>query len=463
MASALEFLLARVNYERTSHIPYQSDGFKLDRMRRLLSLIGDPHLALQAVHIAGTKGKGSTAAMVASVLTAADYRTGLYTSPHLERIEERMAIDGAICPAERFVALAARLQDAAERLDSVDGGPTFFEITTAIAFLHFAESQVDAAVLEVGLGGRLDSTNVCRPEVSIITSISFDHMKQLGNTLAAIAGEKAGIIKPGVPVVSGVVNAEPRQVIASKAREAGARLYQRGVDFDFARVQRTADGAEGLDYSEPAADGSKTRSTALAGLKLGMPGKHQAANAACAVAAIMRLRERGWNVPERALRAGLTQARCPGRIEILPARPAVVLDVAHNPASIAALIDVLEERLPGRRRVLIFASSKDKDYADMLRLLLPRFAAVVLTQYVHNPRAMDCDELHAVARQLLAAGLTGRSPAMQVAADPPAAWSAAQGLAGPDDAICITGSFFLAAELRPLVSAARVEGQGQRT
>jgi dihydrofolate synthase/folylpolyglutamate synthase len=450
-ATALEFLLGRVNYERTSHIPYQSDGFKLDRMRRLLAAVGDPHLALKAIHIAGTKGKGSTAAMIAEVLTAAGYKTGLYTSPHLERIEERIAIGGETCPEGRLVALAARLQDALGHIDLPDGGPTFFEITTALAFLHFAESRVDAAVLEVGLGGRLDSTNVCRPEVTVITSISYDHMRQLGNTLAAIAGEKAGIIKPGVAVISGVLADEPRQVIAERAREVGARLVQRGTDFEFTR-RMSSESAERMDYREPRGE--------LLGLELAMPGEHQAANAACAVAALLRLVERGWDVSEEAIRTGLASARCPARIELLSGQPAVVLDVAHNPASIAALLDVLDERLPDRRKVLIFASSKDKDYAAMLGLAMPRFNAVVLTQYVQNPRAMEAERLAEMAREMAA---PAHQPAViEVAATPAEALFLARRLVGPDDVVCITGSFFLAAELRPLLAPSRVEAIGDR-
>lgn len=457
-ASALEFLLGRVNYERTSHIPYQSDGFKLDRMRTLLGLVGDPHLGLKAVHLAGTKGKGSTAAMIASVLTAAGYRTGLYTSPHLERIEERFAIDGAMCPPERIVALAAQLQDAVAQLPA-DSPPTFFEVTTALAFLHFADSGVEAAVLEVGLGGRLDSTNVCQPEVTVITSISFDHVRQLGNTLAAIAGEKAGIIKPGVPVVSGVVNEEPRRVIAERARELGAPLFQRGVDFDFERRGLQGHATEGLDYWERGADALAARpAAAIRGLSVPMAGRHQAANAAGAVAALLRLRERGWDISEAAIRGGLSAARCPGRIEFLAGQPTTIIDVAHNPASIAALLEVLEERLPGGRKVLIFASSKDKDFAAMLRLVLPRFAAVVLTQYVHNPRAMEAGELAEVAKELLSGPeLAGSAPEITVAPDPEAALAEARKLAGKEGVLCITGSFFLAAELRPLVAPSTVE------
>jgi dihydrofolate synthase/folylpolyglutamate synthase len=453
-ASALEFLLGRVNYERTTNIPYRGAEFKLDRMRRLLALLGDPHLGLPAVHIAGTKGKGSTAAMIASVLTAAGHRTGLYTSPHLARIEERMAIDGVDCPPATFVALAAELQQAIERLESESlsnaalSGATFFEITTAMAFLHFARARVAAAVLEVGLGGRLDSTNVCRPEVCIITSISFDHMKQLGHTLAAISGEKAGIIKPGVPVVSGVVRDEPRRVIAQRAAEVGAPLWQRGVDYDFQSLP--AGGGESLDYFEPATQPRH----ALRGAKLQLLGEHQAANAAAAICGINRLRECGWAIPETAVRSGLAAARVPGRIEVFSFEPAVVLDVAHNPASIEALLGVLRRRWPDRRKILVFASSKDKDYAGMLKLLVPAFDAIVLTRYVHNPRAADPAELLAVAT---AAGVDSRP--LQAADEPALALAAARRLAGPQDLICITGSFFLAAELRPLLVRGTVEAE----
>ncbi|MEX0613266.1 MAG: Mur ligase family protein, partial [Pirellulales bacterium] len=205
--AALHWLMGRINYERTALIAYQERQLKLDRMRQLLTRLGQPDAGMKIVHVAGTKGKGSTAAMIAGMLTAAGYRTGLFSSPHLERIEERFAVDGQPCTADELVALVNRLRPVAHAMDeeaAADGdptaGPTYFDVTTAMALLHFVEREVDAAVLEVGLGGRLDSTNVCLPAVSVITSISFDHMKQLGNTLAAIAREKAGIIKPGVPV-----------------------------------------------------------------------------------------------------------------------------------------------------------------------------------------------------------------------------------------------------------------------
>ena len=458
-ASALDFLLAQINYERTTAVPYRTGAFKLDRMRRLLSLLGDPHLGLKAVHIAGTKGKGSTAAMIAAVLQASGLRTGLYTSPHLKVIEERIAIGGQPCPREDFVRLAADLEEAVSRLkreeptlDQTD--PTFFEVTTAMAFLHFARQNVDAAVLEVGLGGRLDSTNVCQPSVTVVTSISFDHTRQLGNTLAAIAGEKAGIIKPGVPVISGVVNEEPREVIRQVAREQQAPLFERATayDFDVPRAEpQSSHIGQMLHYREPATDPSFR----LDDVRLAMLGRHQAANAASAIAAIGRLCEQGWSIDEQALRHGLAEARTPARIEVLGEQPTVIVDVAHNVASIEALVEVLGERFPARRRVLVFASSKDKDTAGVLRLLLPHFDTAVFTRYVENPRAVEPEQLEQLALLQATVNPTNGQPAAMIYTTeaPAEAWEVARNLAGADDLICITGSFFLAAEVRPLVLA----------
>lgn len=238
--SAFDFLFGRINYERTSLVPYSTGEFKLDRIRRLLAALGDPHKKFPAIHIAGTKGKGSTAAMMASILQVAGYRVGLYTSPHLNSLEERFVVNGQLCSEPEFVSLVQEIQRAVHEIAEQElsgvspplGEHTFFEITTALGLLHFARQNVDAAVLEVGLGGRLDSTNVCLPAVCIITTISFDHTRQLGNTLALIAAEKAGIIKPGVPVVSGVTNDEPREVIRVIAAQQNAPLYERTIDFD---------------------------------------------------------------------------------------------------------------------------------------------------------------------------------------------------------------------------------------
>ncbi|HWC89368.1 MAG TPA: Mur ligase family protein, partial [Pirellulales bacterium] len=347
--AALAFLWQRIDYERALAVSYGERAYKLDRMRELLARLGDPQTRLPIVHVAGTKGKGSTAAMTAAVLTAAGYRTGLYSSPHLQTIEERMAVDGQNCPRADFAGWLERLRPVVESMDAAaarlpgECGPTYFELTTALALLHFAEQRVDAAVLEVGMGGRLDSTNVCLPLISVITSISFDHTKQLGNTLAAIAGEKAGIIKPGVPVVSGVVPDEPRQVIAAVSQAFGSRLVQLGRDFDFFYRPPLdcdrCDQSARFDYRYTSGPSSRQWND----IELNLLGRHQAANAAVALATLEQLSERGFRIPESAVRGGLKNVRWPARVEVVGRRPTIVIDAAHNLASAIALIETIDE------------------------------------------------------------------------------------------------------------------------
>ena len=442
----MEFLFGRIDYERARNVPYRKQEFKLERMQELVDRIGNPHEGLPIVHIAGTKGKGSTAVLIGAVLSAAGYPTGVFTSPHLDRIEQRMAIGGRCCTAEEFVELVDRLRPAVEAMDrAVDGddpdeiGPTYFEITTAMALLHFARKGVEMAVLEVGLGGRLDSTNICQPLVSVITSISHDHTKQLGDTLESIAREKAGIIKPGVPVVSGVVQPGPREVIRQTCRRQACRLVELGVDFEF-------------DYEPPRhlerapAGGQFGFRHLIAGfahddLSLALPGRHQASNAAVALATLTELERCGRRIPERAIRSGLAEATCPARIEVIARRPAVVLDTAHNPASIGALTAVLDESFSVDRRLLIFAATEDKDVRGMLDHVLRRFDHVVLTRYLNNPRAVAPERLDAMAGELTERAYT-------VCPGPREAWDAVRRQAGPEDLICVSGSFFIAAEMR---------------
>jgi dihydrofolate synthase/folylpolyglutamate synthase len=455
--AAEAFLVSRINYERTLTVPYQGD-FKLDRMRELMARLGDPQLTLNVVHVAGTKGKGSTAAMIAAVLSAAGYRVGLYSSPHLDRVEERIAIDGQPCSHQTLAELVQTVRPAVEALDhaaAVEAGAprgvTYFETVTAMALCHFAEQRVDFAVLEVGLGGRLDSTNICQPTVAAITSISFDHVQQLGNSLTAIAGEKAGIIKAGVPVVSGVIEAEPRGVIAAVADASGSRLIQLGRDFDFTYhpprhlEDRPAQGSidfVNLTAAGPAQNGQTTAAaTQYCNLPLGLLGAHQGANAAVAVATLGELRSQGWSIPESALRRGLADVQWPARLEVLRRRPTVLLDAAHNVASVIAFLQAIEESFTARRRVLIFATTRDKDARGMLELLLPRFDEVILTRYANNPRGAPLEELEALAGPISTQRLT-------ICPDPPSAWRQACVEVGPQDLLAITGSFFIAAEMR---------------
>ncbi|HJQ81391.1 MAG TPA: folylpolyglutamate synthase/dihydrofolate synthase family protein [Lacipirellulaceae bacterium] len=470
---ALDWLMGRINYERTAAIPYNQRQLKLDRMRQLLVRLGQPDAGLKIVHVAGTKGKGSTSAMIAAMLTAAGYRTGVFSSPHLERIEERFAVDGQPCTADELVVLIDRLRPVVQAMDdelSRDGdsaaGPTYFEITTAMALVHFVERKVDAAVLEVGLGGRLDSTNVCLPVVSVITSISFDHMKQLGNTLASIAREKAGIIKPGVPVICGATEPEAQAVIAEVAREHGCRLIQLGDDFtyeyqraptplrgDNSRVSPSpplpvspsnpAQGSMSFSYNVPGQEHELTE------LALAMPGPHQAANAAVALATIEELRHQSWCISTDAMRFGLSRAVLPGRVEVIPGDPTIILDTAHNPASARALIEALAELPTPTRRTLVLAVSHDKDVRAIIRELVPHFDRVIVTQYQDNPRAVPAQSLAETINGLLA----GRRVEVTVCDRPAKAWEHVIQTKADGELICITGSFYLAAEMRPLVLA----------
>jgi dihydrofolate synthase/folylpolyglutamate synthase len=463
--AALQFLESFLDYERAPPARYTPDAFRLARMRSLLEALGRPDIGLPVIHIAGTKGKGSTAAMVASVLTSAGYRTGLYTSPHLERLEERFQIDGRPCSGDELLDLVRHVArvpwvaapesepDQTTHRGDTPGGPgrpTFFELVTAMAWLYFRQQQADVAVLEVGLGGRLDSTNVCQPDVCVITTISLDHTRQLGDTAAKIAREKAGIIKRGVPVISGVLPDEPRSVIDEVCRQQHSELWQLGRDFHFAYTppaaldEGPARGRADVTFSLPQAAGR------IEQLELGLPGRHQAANAAVAVATLRRLQLRGWNIDEAAVRRGLADVQCPARIEVVARRPTVVLDAAHNTASIAALVETLQESFsPRGRRILLLAVSSDKDVAGMLDLLLPQFTDVLCTRFTHNPRSRDPHDLVRLAAQ--------RGFAAQAHPTPAQAWEAARRLATPEALLCITGSFFFAAEMRPLLAAYPVQ------
>ncbi len=437
---AIEFLYRRINYERASADQYALADFKLERMRRLLALIGDPHERVPAVHIAGTKGKGSTAVMLANILRHSGHRVGLFTSPHVEHFEERMQVDGRPPEPSVLIRLVDRLATLVSRPGLFAPGlePTFFELTTALAWMYFTESGVELAVLEVGLGGRLDATNVCRPVATAITSISRDHTQVLGTTLGAIAREKAGIIKRGVPMVCGTEQPEAVAVIRQRARCCDAPLYLFGKDFDADRQTPPGDGGGTVRIRTPW--------SVLEDQPLGLTGPHQHVNAAIAVMLSELLSRAGFPVTGAAQRHGLAQTRFPVRCEIVRQRPLVVLDAAHNWASAKALVLFLRLRANVRRRLLVFASTRDKDVAGLLRCLLPEFDTVVLTRYAGNPRALPVEELYDIATSL-----TTRP--VHVAADPPAAWRLATALATPDDLICVAGSFFIAGEIRQMIGA----------
>jgi dihydrofolate synthase / folylpolyglutamate synthase len=403
----------------------------LERVEVALESLGRPERRLRALHVAGTNGKGSTCAFASSVLRAAGYRVGLYTSPHLERLNERFRVNGEEISDE---LLGQRILQVLERYPQAADSPpplTYFELGTLVAFWHFAQERVDVAVLETGLGGRLDATNTCQPLVTALTPISFDHMELLGNTLAAIAGEKAGIIKPGVPAVVSRQPPEALAVFEQVADRVGAPLLLEGKDFSL-----EAEEGRGLVWRSPGGT--------LEDLRLGLRGAHQRQNAAVALAAVEQLGARGLPVPPAALREGLREARWPGRLEELGREPLVLLEGAHNPGGVEVLLAALRELYAGRRIHCVFGVVAEKDSQPMMRALFPECTSLHLTP-LDTPRSLAPERYLEQARALCS----------QVHAWPslPAALDAARAQAAPDDLVLCTGSLFLVGAARALVRA----------
>ena len=369
-----------MNYEQALEYIHavQWAGHKpgLSRTRTLLAALGNPQRQLRFVHIAGTNGKGSTAAMMASCLRKAGYRVGLYTSPFINRFNERIQVDGQQIGDQELVELVEKVRPAAEAMTDV---PTEFEIITALGMLYFAQRQCDVVVLEVGLGGTLDSTNVIdRPECAVITALGMDHVKELGPTLADIAAAKAGIIKEGCPVVSYGGVPEADAVIRRVAAEKHAQL----TEVDFGRLQ--VDGGD-LDQVTFDFDG-------LDRVRLPLIGSYQPRNAALAITALRVMREKGWNIPESAIRAGLETVQWAGRFELLRHHPAFVLDGSHNSHGMTATVQSLRDRFPGQKFVFLVSIMADKDVDKMLELLAP-LAVRFVTVAAHTPRAMPAQTL----------------------------------------------------------------------
>ncbi len=451
-------LFSRINYERQSRATPGS--FKLQNMRDLSQRLDNPQLKYPVVHVAGTKGKGSVATMIGAILSSAGRRTGVYTSPHLETINQRMAIDGQFITDQQLLNVLEEIHPVIEEMDCEAGRSerrhlTFFEVTTAAMFYHFAKQTVDFAVVEVGLGGRLDSTNICQPQVAVITNISFDHTKQLGNTLDKIAAEKAGIIKPGIPVVSGAVTPAAADVIQEIAATNEAPLYVLERDFHIDISAANGSGL-GVVFDFKGQIGGET--LAFKNVQLNMLGAHQASNAAIAIVASQLLRQQGTEIREPALRTGLQQAAPMGRTEIVGRGPTVIIDMAHNVASIMALVESLKQlpnwNGPGQKR-LVVATSRDKDSRGMLRLLVRHFDEIVFTRYQNNPRGKSPAELLRIATSLR--DQMNLATRFAIAPDPISAWNTVKSNLKKEDLVCITGSAFLVAELRKTVLESGIE------
>jgi dihydrofolate synthase/folylpolyglutamate synthase len=454
----LHYLLDRVNFEKSTDRACTQNNFQLARMAYLLELLENPQLAAPVIHVAGTKGKGSVCWLLAEAFRRNGLRTGLFTSPHLVDLEERFAIDSqAIGPGE-LVEIVDQIR-AADRLcsDSQHGQPTFFELTNAIGWLAFRNHKTQVNVIEVGLGGRLDSTNICSPALCIITSISYDHQLQLGDTLAEIAGEKAGIIKPNIPVICGARTPEASKVIQARAQHQGSELLQLGRDFD-ARWTPDPDSLRArLDYAEypELPDGKQTNFEQPATLR--MLGKHQSENAAIAISAWRKLKQLGWDLQDRAIAESLAQTQVPARLEVLGLDPTWILDSAHNEASIDALVDALESYFPSRPKTILFACAKDKKAPEMLERLVASVDRIVLTQFRSNPRFTPVEKLLEIANSLVSKARRADQRAATILSceDLPGALrlvGQSAELRGqtndPSMVYVITGSFFIASEAK---------------
>lgn len=409
---AAAYLARCTDYERMAEPPRRE--YTLGRMTRLIGALGRPDRSFRSLHVAGTKGKGSVAHMAEAILREAGYRTGLYTSPHLVDMRERIRLDGRPVSERGLVWAMNRMGPLLRKLR-----PTYFEIMTAAAFLIFEREGVDWAVVEVGLGGRLDATNVITPAACAITTIDYDHLDRLGRTLETITREKAGILKPGIPAVTSpqrpaVMAVLRRRARLRKPRACFVRASARGLRF-------TVEGISGRRYA----------------CVLPVLGKHQAVNAATAIGLVEAA---GVQVTPGIVRRALRRVHLPGRIEVLGRRPWLIVDGAHNPVSVRALAEALQGLRRGRT-ILVFGASRDKDWRKMLRLLLPQTDVAIFTR-ASCPRAADPWILSGESRRPALV-----SPSVALALE------AARRLAGPEDAVVVAGSFYVAGEVLAILKA----------
>ncbi len=422
---ALDYLYSFVDYSLKHSSELAKADFNLGRMFELMALLGNPQDKYPIIHVAGTKGKGSSSALCAAGLQAAGYKVGLYTSPHLEDFVERIRINGISITHEQFVGLITQIKHHVAKIDKL----TTFEITTALGLLAFAENNVNAAVIEVGLGGRLDATNVVMPKVSVITSLSYDHTAVLGNTLTLIAGEKAGIIKEGVPVVSAPQNEEALEVIERVASLMGSRLFLVGRDIKFEFIESSL---TGQSFNLKSAIFQRAN---LPTFNIPLLGSYQIENAATAYAA---LKASGISITDEQIQRGFSQVKWPARFEIARLTPALIFDSAHNQDSFLKLRETLETYFPDKLVYLIFGASEDKNIPGMFAEIKPKIKRLIITRADH-PRALDVDKIQGLADQ---AGLEG-----EAVVPVKAALAHALELSARDGCVVISaGSMFVTAE-----------------
>ncbi len=430
----LDWIYSWIDFSMNRHVDEAHRFFKLDRMNKLMELLGWPNRNYPSVHVAGTKGKGSTASFIAAGLRASGYKTGLYTSPHLVDFRERIQIDGIQISKEELVALANEMRPRTTLVNDV----TTFELTTAIAFQYFANQGVDIVVLETGLGGRLDATNIVDPIVSVITPVSYDHMNVLGNTLSEIAHEKAGIIKPHRPVVIApqIEEAEAEILRMAKSLDAPAIIVKQELAWE--SISHTLDFQNITIKRKKQVQQNPNRLFPIT-IQTPLLGQHQADNAATALAALEILDTSGFKLDKEKIQNGFHNVHWETRFEILRKEPPLITDAAHNGDSIEKLIKTLDDYFPGLPFILIFGASADKSLKSMLDILMPRVEAVVCTQSIH-PRAADAFALKSIIEPY------GKPTYAEAQAE--AGLAKALELAGDNNGIIATGSLFLASAIR---------------
>ena len=434
--SALSYLNNYINYEAKPATAYAPEKFNLNRVRGLLELIDNPHLHYASVHIAGTKGKGSVAAMTESVLRSSGHITGLFTSPHIHDLRERIRVNGNIISQKSFAQLLTELQPQIEMTQNI----TYYEITTILALEWFARQSIDIAILEVGLGGRLDATNVVTPSVCAITTISYDHMELLGNTIEDIAAEKAGIIKAGVPIISGPQSDSALAVLEQQAAAINAPFVDSSKEWAWEHIESNFS-------NQLFAIWRFNQHRNIAKYRIPLLGQHQIENVTIVMTIIDQLCHQGWIIPKSAVNTGLNQVNWPVRCEIFRCRPPILIDSAHNGASASQLTQVLDDLFPYHKRVLIFGAMRDKDIKSMFAELLPNCSHTVLTS-IGVPRSMLPDELRPIAADY--------DCPITLENNIEDALNTATKLAGNNGVVVVAGSITIAASIRLFVTRKRL-------
>ncbi len=405
-------------------------NLKLERIFHLLELLDNPHHAYPSIHVGGTSGKGSTSTMISMILTAAGYKTGLHISPHLQIFNERHQINNLVAPTSRLAELYEKIKPAIDKVavENSFGRPTYFEAQVALAFYQFREEKVDVAVIEVGLGGTLDATNVVPAQVAVLTSVGLDHTAILGDTIEKIATDKAGIIKPGQTVISGFIQPSVSEIVQQRCVKEGARLLELHRDFDFQKKNG------GFKITTP--------KQVYDGLKVGIKGEFQMANAACAVTAVESLKN--FHIPASAIRTGLEHAKLPGRMEIIQQNPVVLLDGAHNPDKMTGVVQAVHNEYPQKRKIVVLGFKSDKATEDILPILLQHVDELIITAFyvkgLWEPSAPE-----EIAQQVRS--LFPRLP-FHIIPDPLDAIKQALKIARPDDLVWVTGSLYLVGDIR---------------